>query len=207
MESSFEVAGSREPQKHHPLTIALHWGTVFSILVAITAVLLREIIDDRFWRVLLIETHRQLGLLVLFGVVVRLGIRLRYGMADHTSHLPLPMRLAATGCHWALYGLLLGLPLLGWAATNARNLSVNFVGLLRLPTLVVVDRGLADQLVDKHVFGAWLLLGLVLMHTLAALFHHFIRRDLVLWAMLPSASPSSVAPKAEPGKAELPSGA
>lgn len=196
-----------EPGKHHPLTITLHWGTVVCIVVAVAAVLFREVIEDKFWRHLLIDAHRQLGLLVLFSVAVRLGIRLRYGMADHMGGLPRLMRWAATGAHWGLYALLVGLPLLGWASTNAHNLQVHFIGLIYFPALVGVDSELADQLSDNHLLAAWALLGLVTLHTAAAFYHHYIRRDRVLWAMLPGPAEAVPAP-AEPakpvrGKAEL----
>ena len=121
----------------------------------------------------------------MLGVAVRLFVRQRHGMADHMSHLPKLMRLAALGVHLALYGLLIGLPLLGWATTNAHSLSVRFLGVIPLPFLAEVDSELADQLSDYHVLGAWMLLGLVGLHTVAALYHHYIRRDTVLWAMLP----------------------
>jgi cytochrome b561 len=51
---------------------------------------------------------------------------------------------------------------------------------------------------DYHTLGAWLLLGMLVMHVGAALFHHFIRRDTVLWAMLPEKSPAlpTLAPEA-----------
>lgn len=171
--------------KHHPISIAIHWGTVLCIVIAVAAVLVREGVDDKFWRQLLLEVHRQLGLMVLLGVAVRLGIRLRYGMADHMGGLPRPMRLAAIGAHWTLYGLLVGLPVLGWATTNAHNLPVRFVGLLRLPELVAANGELADELSDDHLLAAWALLALVVLHTSAALYHHYVRRDRVMWAMLP----------------------
>jgi cytochrome b561 len=173
-------------EKHHPMTIALHWGTLMCIVIAVATVLLCEIIGDKLWRQLLIESHRQLGLLVLLGVAVRLYVRRRFGMANHMSGLPLPMRLAASAVQWSLYGLLVGLPLLGWATTNAHNLPVRLFGLIHLPALAEVDSELADQLSDYHVLGAWMLLALVSLHALAALHHHFIRRDAVLAAMLPS---------------------
>lgn len=195
------------PGKHHPLTITLHWGTVVCIVVAVAAVLLREVIEDKFWRHLLIDSHRQLGLLVLFSVAVRLGIRLRYGMSDHMGGLPRPMRWAATGAHWSLYALLVGLPLLGWASTNAHNLQVHFIGLIYFPALVGADSELADQLSDNHLLAAWGLLGLVTLHAAAAFYHHYMRRDRVLWAMLPGpidARPAQTE-EAKPvrGKAEL----
>lgn len=174
--------------KHHPLTIAMHWGTVLCIVIAVVAVLLREYIGDKYWRNILLETHRQLGLVILIGVVVRLYVRQRHGLSDHTRHLPKIMRMAAFSVQLALYGLLVVLPLLGWASMNAHNRAVDFLGLLPLPSLSPEDSEWADQLSDYHVLGAWLLLGMVMLHAGAALFHHFIRGDTVLWAMLPRKS-------------------
>lgn len=191
-----------EPGKHHTMTIVLHWGTVICIVAAVSAILLREIVEERFWRQLLLESHRQLGLVVLFCVALRIGIRLRFGMANHMAGLPWPMRLAAMGTHWCLYGLMIGLPLLGWATTNAHNLRVHFLGLTYLPSLARADSELADLLSDFHVTGSWALLGLVSLHASAALYHHFIRRDRVLWAMLPSRKYDALdAPVSRSGKA------
>lgn len=202
MDPTSSASSRTGPEKHHQLTIAVHWGTVLCIVIAVAAVLLRELIGDKFWRLVLIETHRQLGLMVLLGVAFRLGVRLRYGMADHMSGLPALMRLAAIGAHWSLYGLLVGLPLLGWAATNAHNLQVNFVGLLQLPALVGADSELADELSDNHLLAAWCLLGLVILHSGAALYHHYIRRDRVLWAMLPGRIEPVVAPARKPWRGD-----
>ena len=205
MKDSIACTSRREPGKHHPLTIALHWGTAMCIAVAAIAVLLREVVEDQFWRQVLVEIHRQLGLMVLFGVAVRLGIRLRYGMADHTSRLPRPIRWAANCARWSLYGLLVAMPLLGWATTNAHNLPVRFLGLLVLPALVAADSEFADQLSDRHILGAWALFGLASLHTAAAFYHHLIRRDHVLWAMLPGRTAPDPArvPKTTRGDGEL----
>jgi cytochrome b561 len=50
------------------------------------------------------------------------------------------------------------------------------------------DSELAGVLSDYHVLLAWILLIFVGMHAAAALWHHFVRRDAVLAAMLPSLS-------------------
>jgi superoxide oxidase len=175
-------------KKHHPLTIALHWGTVLCIVIAVSSVLFRELIGDKFWRMFLLDMHRQCGLLIMLAVAVRLYVRQRHGMANHMHGLPVLMQLAAKGAHWMLYATLVALPLLGWAATNAHNLSVRLFGLIPLPWISEVDSEWADTLSDYHALGAWILLGMLVMHVGAALFHHFIRRDAVLWAMLPEKS-------------------
>jgi cytochrome b561 len=183
--------------KHHSATIALHWGTVLCLLLAVAAVLLRELTGDKIWRIVLLESHRQLGLLILMGVAARLYVRQRHGLQDHMQGLPWPMRLAATTVHWLLYGLLCGLPLLGWATSNAHNIGVRLFGLVPLPALAQADSELADVLSDYHILGAWVLLGMVSMHAAAALYHHFVRRDTVLWAMLPEVEGTLPAPSTQ----------
>lgn len=48
------------------------------------------------------------------------------------------------------------------------------------------DKVLAKQAMAAHELVAYLILALVVLHAAAALFHHFVRRDDVLNAMLPS---------------------
>jgi cytochrome b561 len=62
---------------------------------------------------------------------------------------------------------------------------VKLFGLLPLPLLVRPDADLADRLGDLHAATAWVLLALVAVHIGAALWHHAVRRDGVLAAMLP----------------------
>jgi cytochrome b561 len=57
---------------------------------------------------------------------------------------------------------------------------------LPLPNLVQADSDLADTLTDYHVWAAWGMLALVVAHAAAAWWHHAVRRDGVLTAMLPS---------------------
>jgi cytochrome b561 len=163
---------------------------VLCIVIAVGSILFREAIGDKFWRVLLLETHRQCGLLIMLAVAARLYVRQRHGMANHMQGMPLLMQWAAKGAHWMLYAALVAMPLLGWAATNAHNLSVRLFGLIPLPWISEVDSEWADTLTDYHSLGAWVLLGMVVMHVGAAMFHHFIRRDTVLWAMLPQKPPA-----------------
>jgi cytochrome b561 len=52
--------------------------------------------------------------------------------------------------------------------------------------VIGIDRPFAHQLHDLHALCANALLILIGMHSAAALFHHFIRRDDVLRTMLPT---------------------
>jgi cytochrome b561 len=174
------------PRASHPaLTLALHWGTVAAILVSVGAMLVRDALENDWIRALLLGMHRQLGLAVLLAAGLRVLIRVARPFADHAGPMPLVARLAASAAHLVLYGLLFALPLVGWALMSAHEMELSMFGLVNLPPLVQEDADFADTLGNVHVWLAWGLLGVVFAHAGAALWHHYVRRDGVLRAMLP----------------------
>jgi cytochrome b561 len=175
--------------RHRGATIVLHWSSVLAILVAAASGLAREVVEDDGWRVTLLGVHRQAGLFVLVALGLRLAVRFGAGMADFSRGLPRLVRLAAHGAHATLYATLLALPLLGWATTSAHGVGLRLFGLVALPSIARKDADLADALSDWHVWAAWGLLALVALHVAAACWHHFVRRDRVLSAMLPIVAP------------------
>jgi len=177
---------------HPALTVALHWTTVAAIVIAVVAMFARDAIEEREWRQFLLGVHRQLGLLVLVGAGVRIAFRLRRGLADHAPDMATALRWAAKAAHIVMYGVLLALPLLGWAVTSAHGISLTLLGSIPLPRFMEADSELADTLTDYHVWLAWGLLALVITHVAAALWHHFVRRDGVLRAMLPRRAQNSI---------------
>jgi cytochrome b561 len=182
-------AGRRTPAhgaRHSTWTIALHWLSVLAIVVSVGAALWWDLTEDKALRIVLMGVHRQLGLLVLVALALRVMVRFGVGLADHSAGSPLWMRWAGHLAHFALYVLLLAMTLLGLALSNAHNVQVELFGLVKLPMLVGEDPDLADVLTEYHVWGAWALLALVLLHVAAACWHHWVRRDDVLVSMLPA---------------------
>jgi cytochrome b561 len=172
--------------RHSVGTIAMHWFSVLAIVAATASILARELVETQFLRVALMEMHRQAGLFVVLALILRLAIRFKVGMADHSAGMPLMLRIAAFMGHLGLYVMLFALPVLGWAVSNAHSVPLKLMGLIPLPDLVGADSDLADTLTDFHVWAAWGMLALVVAHIAAALWHHFGRRDQVLMAMLPA---------------------
>jgi cytochrome b561 len=173
------------PDKHAPAIILLHWATVLAVVIAVAAIYARELTEDKGLRQLLLDVHRQLGLLILLGLALRLAVRYAKGFADHAGEMHVLLRWAALLTHVALYAALLAIPLLGWAASNAHDIKLNLLGVIPLPDLVKADSDLSDTLDDYHKWAAWAAGILVLMHAGAALWHHYVRKDAVLTAMLP----------------------
>jgi cytochrome b561 len=186
-----QAAGTPRPRapgrlRHAAAVVSTHWTCALLVAVAAATALARELTENSHLRNLLIDAHRQLGLLVLLGLGVRLALRIRIGLAETGADMAWPLRVAAHAAHLLLYGLLLAIPLLGWALTNAHGLKLNLFGVLPLPALVGDDADVADALTDRHVLASWVLLAAVSAHVAAALWHHFVRRDQILTAMLPA---------------------
>lgn len=83
-----------------------------------------------------------------------------------------------------LYGLLVALPLLGWANASARGWSVRLFGVLPLPALAAKGSALGHSLGDVHQTVAWVLLAIIGLHVLGALYHLIIVRDHTVARML-----------------------
>ena len=180
---SFRPAEAVMPVRPRKL-VALHWLTVLCVVTAVTFILTRDQIDGKVLRQWLLEGHRHFGLFVLLLFFARVVIRLRLGKLPHDNQASKLVRILAGLTHIALYALLITMPLLGWALSNAEGKPVHLFG-LTLPALVGADEDLADTLQAWHLNAAWVLLGLVSLHVAAALWHHFVLRDGVLRAMLP----------------------
>ena len=170
--------------RHSTATVMVHWMSAILFIVCAATIIGREYVETPSLRVFLMNAHRQAGTLLLLGLFLRLTIRMAGGMANVTRDMGFAARAAAHGCHLALYSLLFALPMLGWASTNAHNVKVTLFG-ITLPDLVAADSDLADTLSDYHAWTAWFMIGLVVLHAAAALFHHFVVRDHVLTAMWP----------------------
>lgn len=174
------------------LTLAAHWLSALAVSLAFGLVWVREALDDDALGPLLLAWHRQLGLLVLLLLAVRLIARRR--QSQQALVLPPLLHWASQATQWLFYLLLLAMPLLGWAMTSAQGHALQLFNLVPLPPLLSVNPDLADSLQEWHEFGASCLLSLIALHVLAALWHHWMRRDGVLASMLPLVRPRAPRP-------------
>lgn len=185
------------PRRHPTPVILIHWLTVALVLAGVALVLAHQETGARELKRLLLEQHRSIGLLVLGLVGLRLLTRLWHRRRLARHDLPWLLGALANLGHLGLYLLMVATPLLGWALTNAHGHAATLFGLVNLPPLVEADDDLADSLGDWHQISAWTLVGLIGAHALAALWHHIVRRDGVLHAMLPLVAPPARAADSE----------
>lgn len=128
------------------------------------------------WTTPAVQLHKALGVIALVLVLLRLANRLRFRAPPLPRDLPAMQRMAARASHWALYSLMVALPLTGWAMQGAAGLPVRVAGVV-LPSLVSAHLARYGMLRELHAWLAYGLLALVLLHVGAALHHAWVRRD------------------------------
>lgn len=141
----------------------------------------------------LVSIHKSLGIAILVLALIRLSVRLRYGAPALPTDLSEPMKLAAYLSHYALYALMIAMPLLGWAMLSAAAYPVVVFGHTFLPAILPQSDSLHTWLWNAHFYLAFAFFALVLMHVAAALFHALVRRDGVFQTMAPVLSRNQAA--------------
>ncbi|MCX7672801.1 MAG: cytochrome b [Thiobacillaceae bacterium] len=165
--------------------IALHWAVALLILAALPMGLYMTELTLSPLKLKLYAYHKWLGVTVFLLALPRLLWRLSHPPPPLPASVPAWQRRAAHALHWALYALMLALPLSGWLMSSAKGFQTVYLGLLPIPDLLPKDEALGERLVAVHATLAYVLLAALLVHVAAALKHHFVDRDEVLTRMLP----------------------
>lgn len=140
-------------------------------------------------RLKLFSYHKWIGVTVFALALLRILWRQWARPPPLPATMPRWERVAAQLSHWALYGLLLAIPLSGWLMSSAKGFQTVYLGMLPIPDLVGRDRALGETLEGVHELLGTLLLFAVALHAAAALKHHFLDRDDVLARMVPGLKP------------------
>jgi cytochrome b561 len=175
-----------ENARYGGAAIALHWATavliVANLLLGLSMVALPFSPRKLQWY----QWHKWVGITVFLLTCLRLAWRLVHP-APPPAAMPEWQRRAAAASHGLLYLLLLLIPISGWVYSSATGVQVVYLGLFPLPDLVAKDRALAGTLKSVHVALNAAMFVVVSIHVAAALRHHWVDKDAVLYRMLPFA--------------------
>lgn len=168
---------------------AFHWIVVALVLVQLPLgyLMVYRGTTLNIWDALtntLYSSHKLIGMVILVVMLARLAYRLIHGAPADEPTLEPWQKTVSHLTHWALYGLLIGVPVVGWLAVSLYG-ATGIFGWFTLPSLADKDEAAAARVFFLHFLGALAITGLVAMHIAAALFHHFARKDAVLRRMLP----------------------
>jgi cytochrome b561 len=182
MSSSNPISSDR----HDALTQLFHWATV--LLVGAAYILSPGGSEARVYSAAADaarQWHESVGLILFAVVLLRIVWRL-FSLTPRPVPAAAWMRASAKAVQWALYALLLAIPLTAIAGAwlEAHPLTILGVG------------NIGPMLAPAHDLGAWIayihtILGNAIMwlaglHAAAALFHHYVLRDATLRSMLPN---------------------
>jgi cytochrome b561 len=111
---------------------------------------------------------------------------------DHEPGTPLDHQVATWG-HRALYAIMIIMPITGYYGTDVATKFFFLFDITKFPNTILfthlVEQGLGVDFknfeepldfVHKKIMGEWLVWILILGHILAALYHHFIKKDRTL---------------------------
>ncbi len=171
---------------YSPTAKLLHWLTVLVLCVQYALGWLMPHIRGNNPPQALNEIHMSFGFLVLAIILVRLIFRLKDGVPADEPSLPRWQRTLSHLIHGLLYILLLAFILTGWIFSSVHGWPLSFFGYFPLPPIAPVGWALGREIGELHHQMVWPVLAVIVIHILAALWHHFIQRDGVLMRMLPA---------------------
>lgn len=129
--------------------------------------------------------HKPVGALVLMLVLFSLLWKINHPRPSFPLHMKAWEILSARLVHALLYIGLLIMPITGLIMSTAAGYPPNFFGFYQFPSFLEKNDALAKLFFTFHKTVAFIVIGLVALHVLAALKHHLIDKDNVLKRMLP----------------------
>lgn len=174
--------------RYRPLQRHLHW-IIFILVVAAYVLINLHHATSRgtFIHGVTEHAHMVVGVLVLLLMLPRLWLRGKYGAPPYEPPLQRGVRWLARITHWALYAFLVIQPMLGLAYRQLEGKSVSLLGVTLIPSFVShPDKALAKELFFQyHALLGTIFYWIIGLHILAALWHHYLRRDGTMRRMLP----------------------
>jgi cytochrome b561 len=171
-------------QKYDSGAIVLHW---LMALLVIGQFIFGLQLDawPNTTKLYYVNLHFMVGFCILGFLLLRLYWRRAHTPPDLPADVDLLSRKLSTPVHWLMYVALLALPASGLIAAIWHARIFNF-GLFTLNFGVANNRAVYPMWEDIHGYLAKGLIIVVIGHALAALWHHFIRKDGVFLRMWPS---------------------
>jgi cytochrome b561 len=170
-------------QRYTSVAIALHWAIALLILFNLSLGFFMEDFKPHL-RGIVVPLHISSGLTVLILSVVRVAWRLTHSPPPFVDGLKRWEHTAAHAAHGLIYALMFLMPLTGWSLISAHPArpggGPKFWGLVSVPQIppiahmeVTAQKAAHATFVELHSIGAWIFVGLLLLHVAAALKHQF----------------------------------
>lgn len=173
------------PGRYGWLSIFLHWSMAL-VIYAMFALGLWMVGLSYYdtWYHNAPEIHKSIGVILMLALIIRLIWRVVSPPPKPLSSYSPLVHITAVVAHGLLYGLLIAILFSGYLISTADGKPVSVFGWFSLPAVLTGAGEQADLAGDIHLWLAWSIVILSVLHGLAALKHHFIDRDITLKRML-----------------------
>lgn len=181
---------STDTRRYNGIAMILHWLMAFFIIaLLVIGKIMVDLPKDDPDKFTLYQTHKSVGLTILVLTLLRIVWRVMHTSPTLPAGMPRWEQVAAKATQGILYLMMIGIPLTGWAiaSSSTSGIPTLWFGLFEVPNLPGVT---ADRETHELAEGAHELLGnitilLLIVHSAAALKHHFWNNDGVLKSMIP----------------------
>ena len=165
---------------------SLHWLIVLLLVVQYALGWTMPDVGKNTLPAGLIFWHVSVGMLLLAVMLFRFVWRVAHPV-PLLGGVPMWQHWTARVTHVLLYAAVFVQLLLGWANASSRAWKVDIFAVVPMPWIVPAASPAGMAAGDLHNNFAFVLLGLIVLHVVAALYHHFVLHDRVLRRMLPGA--------------------
>ncbi|HEX7775668.1 MAG TPA: cytochrome b [Parvibaculum sp.] len=132
-----------------------------------------------------VGTHAGIGIVILILMLARLAWRSRTAMPELVAGMPRWQQIAAKATHHGLLALITLQPIFGLTMAASSKYNLKPFGLFGLQ---IGQNDAIHELAEVlHNTNAVIIAVLFALHTLAALYHHVVKRDATLKRMIPFA--------------------
>ena len=164
----------------------LHWLVATCIVIMLLIGFFYTSFGSQTTQITLIKFHKSLGLIILVLVILQLGWRLVNPCPQLPDSVPSWQQKCAYWAHILIYILIICMPISGWIMSVAAGYTPSLFCLFDAHLPIPNNHTLASVTHRIHVILPFAIIGLIILHTLAALKHHYIDKDDVLKKMLPT---------------------
>jgi cytochrome b561 len=161
----------------------LHWLITIGILVLVYLGLDQASMDSGPEKLAARETHGAIALIVFALMTVRLAWRFMNEVPAHPDNMPTWQRASATIVHWGIYVAVFVQLISGPITVATGGRAIPFFNFFSISLPIEKNEDKHHFWEEIHEFAWKIGAALIVVHTLAALYNHFVAKNDVLRRM------------------------
>ena len=127
--------------------------------------------------------HKSLGLTLFFVIPLLIVVCIVSGKVQYPPKMPVVQKVLAKLVHWTMYVSVFTMAFSGVIPNQLYHTQWQYFYLFEVPNILAKNPQVASNIFALHFYVAPILLGLVIAHILAAIYHQAVVKDNVMKKM------------------------